>query len=203
MIGGNSGDLQSAREVDYFENYLADPHSFPLDKDGRAVLGDGDDDKDKDQADDQDDNRDKDGEERPLVLPRLGRLSGPENAFYVSLARDKWASELIIPCLMVEIKVPDVIAFIERGRCAMCENSRYIVPDWDSGRAEKFDVAMHFSVYLVCPLCMGLDISKEHWYFHDEVRVWRCNSDPDDPEMKEWADDVDELIEKKLDELGY
>ncbi|KAI4174139.1 MAG: hypothetical protein LQ343_002474 [Gyalolechia ehrenbergii] len=64
-------------------------------------------------------------------------------------------------CLFTAITVPDVISWLQNGRCWVCDGDRDICPGCTGGKAQEFDAFMGCGDALACPLCMGLDFMDE------------------------------------------
>ncbi|KAI1453115.1 hypothetical protein F4805DRAFT_478744 [Annulohypoxylon moriforme] len=125
-----------------------------------------------------------------IKLPKLSRLSGPDNTFDFVL--DTTSKNR---CLYAFLNVPDIIAHIENGACDVCGEDRFICPGCTGGVAEMFDAFMGCGVDLACPLCMGLELCLDHKGYL-ECHYW--NAPPKDEAENMW-----ELLEDRLLELGY
>ncbi|KAL8753941.1 MAG: hypothetical protein Q9184_005266 [Pyrenodesmia sp. 2 TL-2023] len=60
-------------------------------------------------------------------------------------------------CLFTAITVPDVISWLQNGRCWICNGDRDICPGCTGGKAQWLDAFMGCGELLACPLCMGLE----------------------------------------------
>ncbi|KAI0846203.1 hypothetical protein F5Y00DRAFT_244318 [Daldinia vernicosa] len=123
-------------------------------------------------------------------LPKLDRLSGPDNTFDVVL--DTKSADL---CLYTFEDAADFIATIDDGDCWVCGGERFICPGCTGGVASRFDAFMGCGVDLACPLCMGIEFSAEHkryleYYYHEEP-------------VEKFQNDMREEVEDRLEELGY
>ncbi|KAL8946109.1 MAG: hypothetical protein Q9222_007451 [Ikaeria aurantiellina] len=104
--------------------------------------------------------------------------------YSITLPKDVVCSETSAPalkikdCLFTAITVPDIIAWLEAGRCWVCNGQRDICPGCTRGVAEEFDAFMGCGVELACPLCMGLDFMAEDKEFLEKY-YWE---DPPDEE---------------------
>ncbi|KAI1379846.1 hypothetical protein F4677DRAFT_296407 [Hypoxylon crocopeplum] len=122
--------------------------------------------------------------------PELLKLSGPDDIFDVVL--DTTSTD---PCLFTIRDVPDLIATIDDGGCWVCLGERFICPGCTGGKAQKFGAFMGCGVELACPLCMGIEFSSNHEYF---LETYYSREAP-----KDKAEDMLELLEERLEELGY
>ncbi|KAK3360899.1 hypothetical protein B0T24DRAFT_643728 [Lasiosphaeria ovina] len=176
------GDIRSDIEADAFGSFLANPDSFPLNKKGKASI------------------RAHSEDGGSFDLPRFEKLSGPESVFYISLGCTPLAaSNLVIPSLMVDVDLLDVISYIERGRCGMCGGTRTICPGCTGGPASKFRVFMGCGVDLVCPLCMGQELAEDHKDFLQVRYDDMDDADESDPE----AEAMEERIRERANQLDY
>ncbi|KAL8918156.1 MAG: hypothetical protein Q9208_007508 [Pyrenodesmia sp. 3 TL-2023] len=107
---------------------------------------------------------------------------------------------LLLPdCLFVDITVPDVLAFLEGGRCWLCrahehDGSRYISPRAVWEEAERFGCST-VTLALACPLCIGMDVMAE-----DEKNVQKYLYEPT-PSVQHAARKA--RHRKRYAELGY
>ncbi|KAK3360729.1 hypothetical protein B0T25DRAFT_578590 [Lasiosphaeria hispida] len=181
-----AGNLDSKKAVRAFGDFLIDPDRFPVGEDGQIHIEDAY-------------NGGVGCVETGLELPALNEMSGPGNVFYVALLDEK-KNEGVIPCLMVDVDILDVIAFIDDGDCRVCDGLRSICPGCTSGVAHEFGVFMGCGVDLACPLCMGLDLAVEHHGFLKErYHLHLQDADGDDSE----AEDMMERVLGRAKELGY
>jgi len=102
------------------------------------------------------------------------------------------------PFLFSDLTVPDVIAHIEGGNCWFCKavrQSRFFCPGCTGGVVDNFGMRMGCGVNLACPLCLGIDFSREHKAF---LEKYYREPAPEDEEK-----DVNDWIQDRMDELGY
>ncbi|KAI4865417.1 hypothetical protein F4820DRAFT_458211 [Hypoxylon rubiginosum] len=125
-----------------------------------------------------------------IKVPKLRRLSGPDNTFYVVLNTTQTDS-----CLYTFRDVPDFIAVVDYGCCWICDGNRFVCPGCTRKRLEGFGAFTDCSVELACPLCMGLDISAKHQDFLEECDNYE--------ESKDEANGMQRFLEERLTELGY
>ena len=97
-----AGNLGSKALVGAFEKYLVNPDRFPAGEGG--VVEKEDDDENSDIV---------------FKLPALTKMSGPGSVFHVMLL-DKNPSKDVIPCLVVDVNIRDIISFIDDGDCREC-----------------------------------------------------------------------------------
>ncbi|KAI4288292.1 MAG: hypothetical protein L6R35_002441 [Caloplaca aegaea] len=71
-------------------------------------------------------------------------------------------------CLFTAITVPDMISWLQDGRCWVCRGKRDICPGCTGGKAQEFDAFMGCGVKLACPLCMGLEFMYKDKEFLEE-----------------------------------
>jgi len=158
------------------------------------------------------------------LLPALKEI--PENVHYVLLV-----SSLHVPLLhdgtfflgavMTDIDVSDLIRYIDDGFCPECEGDRWVCPGCRQ-RGDRFGLEMGCGVELACPLCMGMDIAAQHGAFlqehhetylsylgyqfidHEDGTTEELMVDPvDEDDRPEGEEEMNELIEERLNELGY
>ncbi|KAL8894932.1 MAG: hypothetical protein Q9192_003956 [Flavoplaca navasiana] len=98
-------------------------------------------------------------------------------------------------CLFTAVTVPDVIAWLEDGRCWVCRGRRWICPGCTGGVAQEFDAFMGCGVELACPLCMGLDFMQEDKEFLQEY-YW-------DAPLADEKEARDARTSARLAELAY
>ncbi|KAI4140061.1 MAG: hypothetical protein LQ341_003978 [Variospora aurantia] len=101
-------------------------------------------------------------------------------------------------CLFTAITVPDVISWLQDGRCWLCQGKRGICPGCTMGKAQKFDahlVALRCGVPLACPLCMGLE-----FMFQDKPFLEKYFWDEPPPDEKAARD---AQLRARWGELGY
>ena len=119
-----------------------------------------------------------------------------EEIFSVTLDNSGADQRLLPPCLFIDISVPDIIAYVEGGKCRVCEPDRYICPDPVCGEAGRaFETVLDRCAELPCPLCLGLDFMREDEEFHQRY-------DGDHPSEEE-EEERCEKIECRHRELGY
>ncbi|CAK7237345.1 hypothetical protein SCUCBS95973_009928 [Sporothrix curviconia] len=100
------------------------------------------------------------------------------------------------PILYSRPSVPDVISFVEHGRCCICGNSRTMCMGCRDGRrARENFLAENYpgdcGATLMCPLCIGIEASAEHLERYGP-EYWG----PDDPDEDFYHDKMtDRLVE--------
>jgi hypothetical protein len=100
--------------------------------------------------------------------------------------------------LFHDIKVPDVIAFMEDGECGFCRERNqkfFFCPGCTGGWAQQYDMFMGCGVDLVSPVCIGLDVAREHKEF---LQTYYREPAPEDEEEAMKA-----VLKARFDELGY
>ncbi|KUJ19687.1 uncharacterized protein LY89DRAFT_772164 [Mollisia scopiformis] len=135
---------------------------------------------------------DPDRSPSPFALPTQGEES---NIDVLITSADEGLS-IKSECLFSDLTVPDVICYMEDGRCNLCAGDRFICPGCTRGQAQRFDAFMGCGVDLACPLCMGLDFCLEHKEF-----LRRYYNEDQAPDEEQEA--VDAWIQQRLDEFGY
>ncbi|KAL9016620.1 MAG: hypothetical protein Q9185_006032 [Variospora sp. 1 TL-2023] len=98
-------------------------------------------------------------------------------------------------CLFNAVTIPDVISWLQDGRCWVCRGERGICPGCTGGKAQEFDAFMGCGVTLACPLCMGLEFMFEDKAFLEQY-YW------DEPSPDEKAA-RDARLRARWAELGY
>ncbi|KAL8655147.1 MAG: hypothetical protein Q9210_001057 [Variospora velana] len=105
------------------------------------------------------------------------------------------ASLSVQDCVFTAITVPDVISWLQDGRCWVCRGDRDICPGCTGGKAQEFDAFMGCGETLACPLCMGLEFMFEDKAFLEKY-YW------DEPPSDEKAA-RDARLRARWAELGY
>ena len=77
-----------------------------------------------------------------------------DRVFHVRVAQGGYADKIIIPCLMVQVESVDVIAFMEGGKCRLCNSTRFL------HRGQGLYKTKLYGIYFVCPLCMARGVEK-------------------------------------------
>ncbi|KAI1407235.1 hypothetical protein F5Y13DRAFT_133563 [Hypoxylon sp. FL1857] len=120
-------------------------------------------------------------------LPELRRLSDPDYVVLNTTSTDHFLYEIR--------DAPEFFAVMGDDNCWFCGGAKFFCPGCTGGLADNFDVFMGCDVDLACPVCLGVDFSRDHkgflegWYYEDA------------PEGE--AEGMLELLEERLEELGY
>ncbi|KAK3361031.1 hypothetical protein B0T24DRAFT_643383 [Lasiosphaeria ovina] len=182
-----AGNLQNPASIADFEYFLENATPEEAAKINEAS--------DKVRARLEDEDEDKPIHESIAKIPKLNKLSGLGNVFYILQAQD--APQGKKSGLYYNVEVPDVIARIDRGRCWVC-SGRFIgcISGRCAGSAKEmfgFD-REHIGCgsSLVCPLCVGMELSDDHL---DSLH-WEEHSGKRDEKMER-------RIKARLSELGY
>lgn len=100
------------------------------------------------------------------------------------------------PVLFYNVDVADIISLFEpEGCCDLCEDHRFIPPEYYGTLLEKFDAVIGDGVELACPLCMGLEFS---WDMKGFLKRYYVTEPP-----KEESDRMKDKMKNRLKELGY
>jgi len=134
-------------------------------------------------------------------LPSLHQAPGPGSMFYVAFDPYK-EDEGIVPCLFLDVNVPDMVAFIWGGDCPGCHGDQKFCAPCTHSFCHDVDPHLSCGDKIVCPFCMGiLLLADQHRYLVLRRSPWHHPVSKEDDVAERRA--IKKQILGRADESGY